>query len=83
VVQETLGHSSIMLTSDIYTSVYPAVAVAVADAAATLGLRAAWTDAVTFASAPSSNSQNLVGMFVLCHDSLHALTGRAVRRTRS
>lgn len=36
VVQEALGHSSITLTSTTYTSVYPAVAAAAADAAAAL-----------------------------------------------
>ncbi|MGH3548070.1 MAG: tyrosine-type recombinase/integrase [Pseudonocardiaceae bacterium] len=36
VVQETLGHSSITVTSDTYTSVYPAVAAAAAEAAASL-----------------------------------------------
>ncbi|MGH3783028.1 MAG: tyrosine-type recombinase/integrase [Pseudonocardiaceae bacterium] len=41
VVQETLGHSSITLTSDTYTSVYPEVAAAAADAAASLVPRAA------------------------------------------
>lgn len=40
VVQETLGHSSITLTSDTYTSVYPAVAAAAAEAAAMLVPRA-------------------------------------------
>ena len=40
VVQETLGHSSITLTSDTYTSVYPAVAAAAADAAAAMVPRA-------------------------------------------
>jgi integrase len=47
VVQETLGHSSLTLTSDTYTSVYPAVATAAADAAAALVPRAAGTDVVT------------------------------------
>jgi integrase len=47
VVQETLGHSSITLTSDTYTSVYPAVAAAAADAAAALVPRAVGTDVVT------------------------------------
>jgi integrase len=47
VVQETLGHSSITLTSDTYTSVYPAVASAAADAAAALVPRAAGTGVVT------------------------------------
>jgi len=47
VVQETLGHSSIMLTSDTYTSVFPAVAAAAADAAATLVPRATGTEVVT------------------------------------
>jgi integrase len=47
VVQETLGHSSITLTSDTYTSVYPAVAAAAADAAAALVPRTAETDVVT------------------------------------
>jgi integrase len=32
-VQETLGHSSIIVTSDTYTSVYPAVTAAAADPA--------------------------------------------------
>jgi integrase len=41
VVQETLGHSSITITSDTYTSVYPAVAAAATDAAAALVPRAA------------------------------------------
>ena len=40
IVQETLGHSSITLTSDTYTSVYPAVAAAAAEAAASLVPRA-------------------------------------------
>lgn len=40
VVQETLGHSSIVLTSNTYTSVYPEVAQAAAEAAAALVPRA-------------------------------------------
>ena len=40
VVQETLGHSSITLTSDTYTLVYPAVAADAANVAATLVPRA-------------------------------------------
>ncbi len=47
VVQETLGHSSITLTSDTYTSVYPAVAAAAANTAAALVPRAAGTEVVT------------------------------------
>ncbi|MEN3271225.1 MAG: hypothetical protein V7646_8119 [Pseudonocardia sp.] len=41
VVQETLGHSSIGLTADTYTSVYPEVAAEAAEAAAALVPRAA------------------------------------------
>lgn len=47
VVQETLGHSLITLTSDSYTSVYPAVAPSAADAAAALVARAVGTEVVT------------------------------------
>ncbi len=47
VVQETLGHFSITLTSDTYTSVYPVVAAAAAEAAASLVPRASGTDVVT------------------------------------
>ncbi len=47
VVQETLEHSSITLTSDTYTSVYPAVAAAAVDAAAALVPRAVGTGVVT------------------------------------
>ena len=36
VVQETLGHSSSAITSDTYTSVFPKVAAAAAEAAAAL-----------------------------------------------
>ncbi len=46
-VQETLGHSPITLTSDTYTSVYPAVAAAAANAAAALVPRAAGSGIVT------------------------------------
>ena len=52
VVQETLGHSSITLTSDTYTSVYPAVAAAAADAAAALAPRATGTEVVTRVRTP-------------------------------
>ena len=47
VFQGTLGHSSITLTSDTYTSVYPVVATAAADAAAALVPRAVGTEVVT------------------------------------
>ncbi len=47
VVQETLGHSSITITSDTYTSVYPAVAAAAAEAAAALMPRAVGTEVPT------------------------------------
>ena len=40
VVQETLGHSSVVLTSDTYSSVYPQVASAAAEAAAAMVPRA-------------------------------------------
>jgi Phage integrase family len=56
VVQETLGHSSITLTSDTYTSVYPAVAAAAADAAAALVPRAVGTDVVTPLSRQGSDA---------------------------
>ncbi len=52
VVQETLRHSSITLTSDTYTSVYPAVA---ADAAAAMVARAVGADVVTPLSRPGSD----------------------------
>jgi integrase len=54
-VQETLGHSSITLTSDTYTSVYPAVAAAAAEAAASLIPRAAGTDVITTSSHPGAD----------------------------
>jgi hypothetical protein len=57
VVQETLGHSSITLTSDTYTSVYPAVAAAAADAAAALAPRAVGTDVVTPLSPHASDAR--------------------------
>jgi integrase len=57
VVQETLGHSSITLTSDTYTSVYPAVAAAAADAAAALVPRAVGTDVVTPSSRQGADAQ--------------------------
>ncbi len=41
VVQEMLGHSSIVLTADTYTSVLPAVAHAAAEKVATLTIQAA------------------------------------------
>ncbi len=56
VVQELLGHSSISLTADTYTSVYPAVATAAADAAAALVPRAAGTDVVTRLSHKSADA---------------------------
>jgi hypothetical protein len=56
VVQETLGHSSLILTSDTYTSVYPAVAAAAADAAATIVSRAAGTEVVTPLSRQSADA---------------------------
>ncbi|MGE0300301.1 MAG: tyrosine-type recombinase/integrase [Pseudonocardia sp.] len=40
VVQETLGHSNIALTANTYTSVYPEVATAAAEAAARIVPRA-------------------------------------------
>ena len=40
VVQETLGHSSVVLTANTYTSVYPDVAREAAEAAAALVPRA-------------------------------------------
>jgi integrase len=58
VVQETLGHSSITLTSDTYTSVYPAVAAAAADAAAALVPRAAGTDVVTSLSRQGADARS-------------------------
>ena len=61
VVQETLGHSSITLTSDTYTSVYPAVAAAAADAAASLVPRAAGTDVVTSLSHQGANFRSETG----------------------
>lgn len=45
VVQETLGHSSSVLTADTYTSVFPQVAAAAAEAAAALVPRTARTGA--------------------------------------
>jgi site-specific recombinase XerD len=39
-VQETLGHSSLVLTANTYTSVYPEVATAAAEAAASIVPRA-------------------------------------------
>jgi integrase len=61
VVQETLGHSSITLTSDTYTSVYPAVAAAAADAAAALVPRAASTDVVTRLSRQGADTRSETG----------------------
>jgi integrase len=61
VVQETLGHSSITLTSDTYTSVYPAVAAAAADAAASLVPRAAGTDVVTSLSHQGADVRSETG----------------------
>ncbi len=61
VVQETLGHSSITLTSDTYTSVYPAVAAAAADAAAALVPRTASTDAVTSLSRSGADTPSQSG----------------------
>jgi hypothetical protein len=58
VVQETLGHSSITLTSDTYTSVYPAVAAAAADAAAALVPRATGTDVVTSLSRQGADTRS-------------------------
>ena len=60
VVQETLGHSSITLTSDTYTSVYPAVAAAAADAAAALAPRATGTEVVTRVRTPRRRRNPLV-----------------------
>lgn len=42
VAQETLGYSSIGLTTDTYTSMYPQVAIEAAEAAATIGHAAPW-----------------------------------------
>jgi integrase len=61
VVQETLGHSSITLTSGTYTSVYPAVAAAAADAAAALVPRAASTDVVTRLSRQGADTRSETG----------------------
>jgi integrase len=55
VAQETLGHSSITLTSDTYTSVYPAAAAAAVDAAAAMVARAVGADVVTPLSRPGSD----------------------------
>jgi site-specific recombinase XerD len=44
-VQETLGHASIALTANTYTSIYPEVAIAAAEAAAAIVPRARRRDA--------------------------------------
>lgn len=69
VVQETLGHSSITLTSDTDTSVYPTVVVAAAAAAVTLVPRVTGTDVVTSLSQQGADAHAETGT-----------TGQRVRR---
>ncbi|GAA5132467.1 tyrosine-type recombinase/integrase [Pseudonocardia adelaidensis] len=62
VVQETLGHSSSAITSDTYTSVYPKVAAAAAEAAAALVPRqATGTGMHTPRTYPASAGQTRTG----------------------
>ncbi|MGH3912134.1 MAG: tyrosine-type recombinase/integrase [Pseudonocardiaceae bacterium] len=58
VVQETRGHSSITLTSDTCTSVYPAVATAAADAVAAPVPPTVGTDVVTPSSRQGVDAQS-------------------------
>jgi integrase len=57
VVQETLGHSTITLTLDTYTSVYSEVAVEAAEAAAALVPRAGTSAHTPHTHSPSSSSR--------------------------
>jgi hypothetical protein len=63
VVQETLGHSNLSITSDTYTSVFPTVAAEAAEAAAALIPRAVagpvvHTPSTRGASAGTAGQQN-------------------------
>lgn len=59
IVQETLGHSTIQLTSDTYTSVFPQVAAAMAEQAAAIVPRkvATGTDVISLASHKATKSR--------------------------
>ena len=58
VVSEMLGHSSIGITADTYTSVLPEVARAAAEAAARLVPRMTWRDSTGLISAPSGSEND-------------------------